>query len=252
MPGDEILFRAAVAAFDTGDFPRAAAVAQYGLLAAPDAGRLWEVRGLALFAMNDFPAAATALERATGLTPLAPLAQVALADCYARLGKPDLARTILVFLAEPGRGPEPILPRVAAGLGRIGEYATALGVCERLTGVRPGYHPAWFGVAFYRQKLGYPAAELVDPLFAAVQLAPDKLTYRLNLATVCDDLGWYPMAYGVVREVPAERVLCPRVVAKLIRVFAHVGDAGRVAEYEAWLARMADSDPRAGCGGCEL
>ena len=63
---------------------------------------------------------------------------------------------ILVFLAEDGRCPTPLLPDVARGLGRAGEYGLALEVCQRLTVLRPAYHPAWFGVAFSLRQLGRP------------------------------------------------------------------------------------------------
>jgi tetratricopeptide (TPR) repeat protein len=251
MSAADSVYQAAVLAYDTGDFSQAATVAQYGLLASPDDGRLWEIRGLALYELSDVPGATVAVEHASWRVPLSALGQLVLADCYTAADKPELAWTILTFLAEPDRCPQPLLPKVSAGLGRIGAYTLALEVCERLTALRPTYHPAWFGVAFYRQKLNRPAEDLIDPLFAALQLAPDALTYRLSLAGICDDLGWYPMAYRVVKCVSASRVKCPRMVAKLIRVFSHMGDVKRVLEYEAWLGRMAETDPNGGCGNCE-
>ena len=249
MDGSECLCRAAAAAFDGGDFSRAAAAAEYGLRANPDHGRLWELHGLALAELGDRDAALRSLERSSVYIPLAPIGQIVLAECYEAADKPELAHTILTFLAEPDRCPPVLLSRVASGLGKLGAYRDALEVCENLANLRPTYHPAWFGIAFYRRKLGRPAAEIVSPIFTAHQLAPEAMTYRLNLAAVCGDLGWDRPAYEALRGVPAEVVLCPRLVSQFIGIFARSGDRSAVAEYETWLGRMAEYRPRS-CGDC--
>jgi len=65
----------------------------------------------------------------------------------------------------------------------------ALAVCERLAAQSPANHSACFGVAFYRSLLGCGAADILLPLMQAPQLAPERIGYRVSLASVLLALG---------------------------------------------------------------
>ena len=47
-----------------------------------------------------------------------------------------------------------LLPAVAAGLGRLEDFDLALQVCERIVAENPAHHQAFFGIAYYRNRLG--------------------------------------------------------------------------------------------------
>lgn len=224
MDGWRVFARAAADRFGAGEFEGVIEVATAGLARFPECGDLLEIRGVARCGRGEVLAATADLEAASALVPLGAQGQVALADCYARLGKIELARTVLFFLAEPGRCPVPLLPDVARGLGHLGEYATALAVCEAVTAARPGHHPAWFGQAYYRLKLGEPLASVAPALEEAFRLAPASLTYRLNLARAWDAAGRAADAYALVRDLAPDAARCPCAARALARMAEAGGD----------------------------
>lgn len=217
-----------------GDLAAAREIGLAGLRSAPDHPGLHELVGLAEFELEDYARAVHHLETASAIGPLGIEGQLALADCYRRFGLVQAAVAVLDFLAEPDRCPVPLLPTVARGLGQLGRYSAALAVCLRLTALRPGYHPAWFGVAFYLRQLGGPGEPVVRALEMAHGLAPDALTYKLNLAAEYADLGRLADAHALVRDVPADAVGCGCLCRRLARAFAAAGDvSGQIA----YLAR---------------
>lgn len=247
MSGWEVFVRAAADRFGGGDFGAVVEVATAGLGRFPECGDLFEIRGVARCGLGEVLAATSDLETASALVPLGVQGQVALADCYARLGKTDLARTILGFLAEPGRCPVPLLPDVARGLGHLGEHAAALGVCEAITAARPGYHPAWFGQAFYRLRLGEPLAAVAGALEAAYRLAPHAPTYRLNLARAWLEGGRVADAYGLVRDLAPGDVRCPCMARALARLAGASGDDRLAAGFLLRAAALERAGPRHEC-----
>lgn len=246
-----VFHRAALAAWQIGDWESAIGAARSGLQFEPDHGGLHELAGLAEYEMENFGPAANALQTASILAPMGVPAQLALADCYLRFGQVISARAIFNFLAEIDRCPTPLLPNVAKGFGRLGAYEEALEVCERLTELRPTYHPAWFGIAYYQAKLEGSLADILPALQVAYELAPEAITYRLSLASAYLDAGELDRAHGLIRDLPAESVRCPLMVNRFIRVFAAAGNAGRVREYESWFVRMAESSRKRGNCPCQ-
>jgi hypothetical protein len=133
----------------------------------------------------------------------------------------------------------PLLPRVARGLGELGEHALALEVCERLAALRPCHHAAIFGVAYYRSALGHSPEQVLPLLRRAFEMAPDVVTYRVSLASVFATLGRLTAAYELVRDVPPGAVTCRACVERLLLAFREAGDGQRLAEWSACLERMA-------------
>jgi Flp pilus assembly protein TadD len=227
----DCFYRAALGHLAAGAHGLARDACRAGLRVEPDHPGLNEALGLAEFGAERYGPAVHALEAASLFGPLGAEAQLALADCYVRFGQVQAAGAIVDFQAEPGRCPTPLLPDLARGLGRTGRYALALDVCQRLTVLRPSYHPAWFGVAYYLGQLGRPPGTLVRPLEAAFALAPRALTYRLNLAALYADLGRPADAYALVRGVPADAVRCRCLCRRLLPAFEHAGDRDGLAAY---------------------
>lgn len=234
--------------FHADHFGKAIHACRWGLTVHPDAGRLWEVYGLSLWMTGDVGAALPALEAASLFVPLDPLAQLALAAAYAWADKPDLARTVYTHLAGLPVFPVPLMPRLAAGLGRVGEYAVALPVCEKIVELRSCYHPAWFGIAYYLRKLGRPVADAIPPLERALALAPDEEAYRLNLAACHAQNGDFTSAYRVAECVDVRTVRCTHWLRLMLAVFDAVGDEGRFHQCRQQLARPGDAS--GGCSTC--
>lgn len=137
-------------------FIEAEVLARQALEQDPQQGRFWRLAGMASWALEAFEQARIDLENACSLAPLCPMSWLALADCYVRLGKITPAQGIYRMLAENDRFPTSLLPRLATGLGRIEEYRLALGVCRKLANRQPNHHGAFFGMAYYLSRLGYP------------------------------------------------------------------------------------------------
>lgn len=224
MEGWQTFARAATQRFDDGAFEDVILIATAGLEQHPECGDLHEIRGVAHHVLGHWHVALRDLESATLLVPLGPQGSLTLAECYANLEKPDLADTILQFLAEPGRCPAPLLPDVARGLGRIGRFAAALAVCERITQKQPDYHPAWFGAAFYLLQLGAPASAAAEAMEAAYTLAPESATYRINLARMWMQTGRGTDAHRLIRDLPPEAVGCSCLARDLARIAEHAAN----------------------------
>jgi tetratricopeptide (TPR) repeat protein len=233
-------YQAVVQLYDAGCYAEAAAAASEALREFPDDGHLWQLYGTARCSLNDYPAAREALELASVLVPLHPLARIALARSYARLGQEELALTIYEYLVEAGSCPTGLLPTVAVDLNGLGEYRLALKACETLTDRDPAHHQAHFGTAYYLGRLGAPPEALIPPLAMAMDLAPHVLHYRLNLAFVLAEAGRPDEAHALLTAVDLERVLpCGCWLRRIRRICEQVGDSAR-----AWVCdRLVQSLP---------
>jgi tetratricopeptide (TPR) repeat protein len=231
--------RAARDHFDQGQFDLTVELCREGLRLTPDDAGLWQLCGAALYELGLVDDAREALETASCLAPLGPLAQCTLADIYVRSRQFESARAICTHLAGRDDCPVPLLPRVARGLGRLGEFGLALAVCERLAALRPTHHAAHFAVAFYRSLLGHAADQLLPHLLRAHELAPRVLSYCVSLASVLTAVGRLGQAYDVIRDVSPEAVHCAGCVRRMLDVFAHAGDRLRAACWSERLVQMA-------------
>lgn len=220
-------FARAVELYDGQRFAEAADFAWQCLRVLPDEGRLWQLYGTCRCNLKDYAAAREALEQASALVPLHPLARIALARSYAHLGQEELARTIYEYLVEGGSCPTGLLPAVAVDLNRLGEYRLALKACETLTERDPSHHQAHFGTAYYLARVGASPEALIPPLAMAMDLAPEILHYRLNLAFVLADAGRAEEAHGLLTAVALEEVRCPCWLLRIKDICKQVGDYGR-------------------------
>jgi tetratricopeptide (TPR) repeat protein len=214
-----------------GEWSMASHLAQRALRHDPDDGAAHEVEGIASYELEQFGSALHHLEAATTLTPLGVEAQLILADLYIRCAQTAAACCILDYLAEGERCSTPLLPTLAKALGRAGRPHTALGVCQRLTDQRPGFHPAWFGLAYYRTELGYEPTSLELPLRMAFELAPQSLMYRVCLAALLTDLQQLEEAYLLIHDVPVEAVRCLCQCKRLASVCHQLNDQDRAVAF---------------------
>ena len=200
-------------------FAEAEALARSALAEEQSDGRLWQLAGIASWALGAVVRARADLETAGTLAPLCPMAWLALADCYVGLRQHDAARGIYRMLADHAAFPTSLLPRLATGLGRIEEYRAALKVCRTLACREPRHHAAFFGMAYYLSRLGYPQRSVLARLRQAFRLAPDMLLYRVNLACVYADLGRIRAAHGLIRDLNPLAIPCPCWLRRLVRIF---------------------------------
>lgn len=219
-------YERAVRLFNDGKYTEAADYAWRCLEESPDDGRLWQLYGTARCHLEDFATGREALERASALVPLHPLAQYALATCYFQMDQPDLACVIYEHLAEAVLSTD-MLSAVVARLGALDKYELALKVCRRITDLDRSHHQAFFGIAFYLCRLGFSSEALIPHLAMAMDLAPNALHYRLNLAFAWADVGCPHEAHELLKPVALEDVCCPCWLRRMQRIFERVGDHAR-------------------------
>lgn len=231
-------FHLGAAALSTHSFDQAESWARRGLAVDENDGHLWQLLGVALSMRSQVRPACEALETASVLSPLCPLAACTLAKCYLQLGHLDLARTCLLHLAGPGRCPLPLLPRVAAGLGAVGEDAVALEVCRQIISESPEHHAAHFGVAYYLGRLGGAVEEVIASLRRASALSPGMTSYRLNLAWVLACAGHTGEASALLGVIDPAEVSCPFWLSRMADIFAAAGNRERAGDCRQLLAVM--------------
>lgn len=209
-----------------GQFALAADQARRLLDDQPDDGALWQLLGTASFSLGDCDAALSALEHASALIPLHQQGQLALASCYCLKGKRDLAAMMFEFLAESAQDTQ-LLSWIATRLGGLAKYESALQVCYKIKEADPNHHQAHFGVAFYLNLLGNPPEALIFPLERALELAPEVLQYRINLASVLFESGRHNQARDLLQPIALETVTCPCLVRRMQEIFERLGDGPR-------------------------
>jgi Flp pilus assembly protein TadD len=208
---------------------RAGAVkaARQALSSDPNNGTLVEQIGLALFEMGESELARTALESAQLLTPLSAGSELALAECFARTDKAELA---IALLGNAGIRPESscrIRLRCAALLDKLGHHRSAWCIGRRAVNEHPDEAQAWFDLSFYMGRLGFPLHQIEATARRAIFLAPDNVSYRLSLASVLARRGRAEDAHQLVSRFgpeELEQVCCADCLENLKEVFEAASD----------------------------
>ena len=222
------LLRDIAAAYEANDWERCGQALRIALLRFPDDGRFLQWQGHAWHAQGDYAAACRALETAALLIPLSIGAQIAWAEAHLAAGRRDDARTILQFLAARSDDvASPLLPRLAAGLGRSGEYALALDVCREASLRDPEDDEACFGMAYFMNKLGYPVECVLPLLRRALALEPERPVYRLSVGVACARSGLGEEAYALLAGIDPQHVTCLGCLQVMSRLFEKFDDAPR-------------------------
>jgi len=211
--------------------PEALKVLDEALQDLPDSARLWELKGAALHALNQFPPARDALEQATTLAPLSASGQLVLADCYHRLGSTGAADCMYDFLVGcAGRLPVGLLSKLASNLGARGRFQQAVNVCRCAVERQPDCDQAAFGLAYYMGKAGFAPQRALPMLRRAFQLAPNRMTYRLALALALHRCRAAAEAYQLVANLQMDdiaRMTCRSCTGRLMQIYEQAEDFRR-------------------------
>jgi Flp pilus assembly protein TadD len=222
-----------------GDFVAAHHLAADAVAWHPDHGRLWWIAGVAAHRLANYDDARQAFEQAALLVPLDGETQCALAECYLQTGRTKQARELFKLLAADELSAIDLLPRVAAGLGQVGDLQGALDVCRDAAERAPDEAAPRFGMAYYLRRLGYPAAAIVPVMSRAFELEPDNPAYRASLAFLLVEAGRQDEAYDLLREVSLTQMSCPCCLRRMMTLFRSTGDHARWRDCSARLHEVA-------------
>jgi tetratricopeptide (TPR) repeat protein len=220
-------FQQGLTLYHASQFERAAEILDGAMQYAPEHGDLLQLRGLVLYARRDFTGALAAFEQAMTLVPLIVTAQISMADCYRREGHRATAAVILNYLAGRDDLPTTVLSSLSAGLGGIGEYHAALKVCRLAARREPERDEPLFGMAYYMNKLEYPAERVIPLLRRALSFSPGCQLYQLGLATLYVRTERFEEAYALCKQISPEKVSCTGCLALMRMVFEGFEDDQR-------------------------
>jgi len=204
----------------------------------PDEGRFWELLGTVLWCRGEQNEALASLETASAYRVLTPLSQIILADCYAKLGKPNLAFIILYFLTEEDRCPTALLSHLASALGRINEHYLAALIFARLVERVPTHHRGWHGLAYHSLRLGRSTESVLPFLRSAFELRPYCVTYRVNYGLALADLGRDEEAVLLLDQVHPQTIGCLCKLTRLSRFYRKLGDTIRYELFESRILEL--------------
>lgn len=211
----------------------------------PDCGTAWQSLGLAYRQQQDFPAAQAALEQATLLSPLTPLARLALADCYLSAGRSQLSQELYRLVAQDEPQPSPCIVLAAArGLGMTGDFHHAAQACRELLLLHPDHAQAYFDLGHYLSCQGAPLAVVEGLAREAIARAPEVTAYRTALAGLLWSRERLVEALAIVRPLTCRQLLslsCRGCLSRLRDMFLEAGDDDRAGVCHERLAQL-DSD----------
>lgn len=230
---------------DRGEFHAAIDLAEMILDADPDDGRTWELKGLLHDRVGDFDAARRALEQATSLVPLQPLARCVLAERYARSGPTDLAEEIFLDVARTGAASPALLLRVAAELHGLGRTASAVEACRRSAALDPYAAAPLYALGYYLERAGSPPNLAEGALRKALDYAPTSSKYRVGLASFLHRHGRYDDAYETANGLTTRQIAamgCVCCLVRLLDTFERHGDEARATHCRSRLEALGLTD----------
>ncbi|MCA9116924.1 MAG: hypothetical protein KDA79_17720 [Planctomycetaceae bacterium] len=154
------------------------------LLIDADDGRAWELRGLIHRDRSEPEECVSALEMASLLVPLSPLARFALAESYGKAGRRELSRDLYLELVQNPATTVPLLLQAACGLDSIDRPAAAMWACRSALDRDPGNGQACYDMSYYAARSGCPLRIVESLARKAVSLEPDRLQFRIGLASL--------------------------------------------------------------------
>ena len=222
--------RTAISQYNARNYDRALALVDAALSRQPEHGRLWELRGLIQHGRGEPQAALDALETASALVPLRPASQAVLAACYAAIGRRELARDVYCQVAALPYAGSGLLLEIAAALNDLGTAALAVRVCREASQRDPDAAEPYYDLSYYLGRCGAPL-ELVESLARrAIGLAPERVSYRVGLASLLYRARRADDAYQVVGRLTARQIReigCRCCLERVIEVYEAGGDALR-------------------------
>lgn len=177
----EILSRAC-AAYESGDSDAALQMTRRHLRCCKNDVRGWELVGLIQFGRGRYRISVSALERASLLAPLGPAGRVCLAHGYARIGRTNLSRDLLVNLIPDESLSIPLLLQVGSGLDAIDSRHLAMRACREAVRRDPGDAQAYYDQGYYAARCGLPNSVTESLARKAISLDPGRVCFRVGLA----------------------------------------------------------------------
>lgn len=218
-------------AYDQGDIDRAMAITRTHLRRNKEDGRGWELIGLIQYSRGRFAVSVSALERASLLVPLRPAAKVCLAHGYARIGRVELSRDLLVEQISDESLSIALLLQVATGLDSTDHPVLAMRACRKATERDPDHPQPYYDLGFYSARCGYPPHVTESLARRAIALDPKNVFYRVGLASFLMKQDRESEAYAIVRAFSVEqieRIGCQCCLRRIIGLFEDASDYRRV------------------------
>ena len=238
MRRSESPLRAGWRLYQSGRFAEAESVVAESLAQRPEQPKLWQLCGLARYRRGDYAGAEAALERSARGGCSLPAAEFALAACYRRHGRKDVAKWMMLDLAQRRGCPSEVLTKVAAELGKLGEVRPALNACRRLSARDPHSASAQFGVGYYLDRLGRPLDSIEPHLRRAYELAPANVVFRTALGLLYARMERFAQANELLARVSLAEVTWPCTVERIMKVAEKSGDWRRAFECRARLLQI--------------
>lgn len=228
--------RAAETALSKGDNAAAANYAQQAVQAAPQDPKLWFLLGYCsrLAGRND--KSLEAFQRGLQLQPGSVEGLSGMAQTYARMGRLDEAKKLLlqVIAANPKRENDLL---VAGELFmQTGDTAKGLELLQRAENMHPSSHAELLmAVGYMKLKQPDRAKQLLDQ---AKRRSPNDVDIFRAVANYYREVHDYPNAIGTLRHAPK---MTPEVMADLAYSYELNGDKKEAALY---YSKAADAQPR--------
>ncbi|QDU95477.1 tetratricopeptide repeat protein [Lignipirellula cremea] len=237
-------------AWHAGDLDRALHISYTALSKDEDNGRLWELRGLIHRDRGEPHQCADAIERASLLTPLQPLARVCLAEAYGQLNRRELARDLYRELFHASDMTVALLLQTAVGLDAIDQPALAMRACQNAIELDPLASQPYYDMGYYAARCGRPPQVVESLARKAISLDPDRVSYRVGLAALMLKHERFEEAYEVVSHISQEQirsVRCRCCLVRLVSLFEQSGDATRAEQSRQQVDWLTEEDIQSGC-----
>lgn len=234
--------------YEQGQLPAALATVRSLLKRNRYDGRAWELAGLIHYAGGNFPQAVSSLETASTLVPLKATGRACLAHAYRRIGKPDLAREVLMLCVGDSSASVSVLLQVARELDDLDRPELAMHACRAALKRDDRSAQAHYDLSVYARRCGHPA-EMSEVLARiAIDLDPDDATFRLGLAGFLFEGGRRDEALDLVKTFSNEEIratCCTCCLERLAAIYESGNDYRRanVCRVQLIHAEARRSDP---------
>jgi cytochrome c-type biogenesis protein CcmH/NrfG len=236
-------------AIEQQQLDQAVRAARRGIARAPQELRGWELLGQALLRQGDTAAGLDALEHASLLGPITPSSRIELALAHGSLGRKTLSRDLLMQVALGGELSAEQLLRIAAGLEAADEPRLAMEACRRAGRLAPEVAEIHYRMGYYARLCGHRPSVSEALIRHAIDLDPQRLHYRIGLASLLIRLGRQREALAAIGPMIPQRLAevdcecCLKRLANLFFDFGDLANARRCAQ-RLGLLRGREASPR--------
>lgn len=226
---------------ERGDLETAHQLALAALQSAPEDGRLWELLGLIQYARRQYESAVGAFERASLLVPLTPTARVCLGHAYGQSGRSGLSAELLEAAIRDPHMTIPLLLQAAAGLDAVDRTDLALAACRKAVARDPQAAQPYYDLGYYSARCGLPSRLTESLARRAIRLAPERVCYRVGLASLLWKQDRLSEAYAVVSQLSdcqLEQIRCRGCLERIVDLYESAHDYRRAVLGRLQLLRL--------------